>query len=117
MPTFKNFQEIASHVQDNGGVVTLAMEDLRNAHGAGKLGKNVLKGIDNNLAGNGLGHWPKDLPGYAYEAVRLYALGSRFAEYLSDLDDLSEEADVRLREIFNDDMAKTIQSIRELVCD
>ena len=117
MSQFENFEQIASHVRTQGGIVTLTMESLRDAHGAGKLGKHVLKGIENDLAGNGLGYLPKALPGYANESVRLYTLGSRFAVFLSHMDDYSGEADDRLREFFNDDLAKTIQSIKELVCD
>lgn len=117
MSIFNSFDEVESFVQSNRGIATVTMEDLRNAHGVGRLGVHVRRAIASNLASRGLGYWPKELPEYANEQVRLYSLGSRFYECVNDMDDYSEEADERLRDTFNTGYEEIIQSIRELVCD
>ncbi|MCY3544382.1 MAG: hypothetical protein OXI16_09165 [Chloroflexota bacterium] len=117
MPRFESFDEVESFVQSNGGIVTVTMEDLRNAHGVGRLGIHVRRAIHSNLAGKGIGHWPKELPEYAHEPVRLYSLGGRFAECVNDIYDLTSEADERLRDIFVTNYEEIIQKIRELVCN
>ena len=117
MSIFNTFEDVASFVQGSRGIATVTMEDLRNAHGVGRLGVHVRRAIANNLASRGLGHWPEELPEYANGQVRLYSLGSRFAESVNDMGNFSPEADERLRDIFSTGYEEIIQSIRELVCE
>jgi len=57
-----SWDEIKQIVEKNGNVATLTMEQLRDAHGASKLGVNVRAEISSTLAGMGLGHVPQELP-------------------------------------------------------
>ena len=117
MAKYEDFTEVAEEVHQKGGIASFSMEELRDAHGAGRLGKHVIYGIQKNLAGKGLGHRPKELPFYGHYKVRLYTLGSPFADCLKDMEDFTEDADERLRNVFANDSDKILQSIRELVCD
>ena len=117
MAKYEDFTQVADAVHQKGGIASFSMEELRDAHGAGKLGKHVITGIRKNLAGKGIGHWPKDLPFYGHERIRLYTLGSPFEDCLKNLENFTEDADDHLRNVFTNDSDSIIQSIRELVCD
>ncbi len=116
MGIHNDFDEIKAALDSNGGILSLKMEELRDAHGVNRLGVHVLNAIHDNLQGKGIGHLPADLPQYQEEFVRLYSLGSRFANFLGDLKDFSEEADRRLMELSTNDYEEIIQRIRELLC-
>lgn len=70
------WKEIKNQVEQNGGVATVAMEKLRNAHGSAKSGKHVRTEISKQLNEIGLGHIPEQLPAYQDELVRLYKRGT-----------------------------------------
>ena len=74
--------KIKAKVEKNGNVVTLTMEELRDAHGSAKLGVNVCADIHSTLAGMGLGHIPEDLPTYQNEPVRVYKNGTPVGDLL-----------------------------------
>ena len=64
-------------VEANGDVLTVTMEELRNVHGAGKLGRNVCGEISKELVGMGIGHIPEPLPSNQTDLVRLYKRGTQ----------------------------------------
>jgi hypothetical protein len=114
---FESFDAIKGHVEDSEGVATLTMRDLRDAHGAKKLGVHVRAGIRSDLARSGLAHYPLDLPENQHELVRVYLSGSPIADRIKAVLDLSDEADAQLRQWVTGDAEETLQHIRELVCE
>ena len=117
MVIFKTFDEVKSALEDRDGILTVTMQELRDAHGVGRLGVHVRTAIRRNLANRGIGHFPNELPVYQHERVRLYTLGSQFADYIEDLNELSPEADERLRELFVSNYEEIIENIRQIVCN
>lgn len=51
-----DWNSIKQEVENNGNILTVTMEKLREAHGAGRLGSNVRPEISKILAGMGLSH-------------------------------------------------------------
>ena len=117
MVTYNSFSDVKSAVEGHDGILTVTMQELRDAHGVGRLGVHVRTAIRRNLANRGIGHFPNELPEYQHERVRLYTLGSQFADCLEDLNELSPEADERLRELFVSNYEDIIGKIRQLVCN
>ena len=73
------------------------MRDLRNAHGRQKLGRHVRAGIGWQLRGQGLAHYPAELPGYQDGLVWIFVEGSPFANRINAILDPSEETAEQLR--------------------
>jgi len=115
-----SWDEIKQKVEQNGNVVTLTMEELRNAHGAYKLGVNVRAEITNILAGMGLGHIPEVLPTYQNELVRLYKKGTPIGDLITVVLNPGEQNDTKLTGQFatpGTDYAAIVQKIKELVTE
>lgn len=115
-----NWDEIKDRVERNGNVATFIMEELREAHGAGKLGVHVREQISKTLAGMGLGHVPEDLPSYQHEQVRLYKHGTAVGEIIRTVLTPGEQNDRALVEQFGDespDYAAIVERIRDLVSE
>ncbi len=116
-----NWNKIKEAVENNGNVLTVTMEQLRDVHGAGKLGKYVKADISSALAGLGLGHVPPELPGYQHELVRLYKMGTQVADAITTALTPGQRNDAKLVEQFGDgdveDYAAIVQKIRELVAE
>ena len=89
------------------------MRDLRNAHGRQKLGRRVRAGIGWQLRGQGLAHYPAELPGYQDGLVWIYAEGSPLATRIKAVVDPSEETAEQLGRWMAAE--ETLASIRELV--
>ena len=53
-----DWNTIKKDVENNGNILTVTMETLRDATGKAKLGINVRQEIQSELAGIGLGHIP-----------------------------------------------------------
>ena len=117
MPTWN---EIKENVERNGNLLTVTMEMLREAHGAGRLGVNVRAEISSTLAGMGLGHVPQDLPAYQHELVRLFKYGTSVGELITTVLTPGEQNDSQLREQHSGegpDYASIVRQIRELVAE
>jgi len=115
-----SWDEIKQKVEKNGNVVTLTMEELRDAHGAAKLGVNVLAAIAGTLAGMGLGHVPEELPTYQNEQVRVYKKGTPVEDLIDTVLTTGEQNDSKLIGQFvakGKDYAAVVQKIRELVVE
>ena len=113
-----NWDEIKESVEKNGNVLTLSMEQLREAIGAGRLGVNICADISRTLAGMGLGHIPEALPSYQHEQVRLSKHGTQVGELIKTVLTPSQQNDRTLVDQFGDqavDYATIVQKIRELV--
>ncbi|MGM8929962.1 hypothetical protein [Salinicola halophyticus] len=117
MPTW---EEIKGRVEEQGNVCTVAMEELREAYGASRLGVHVISDISRALAGVGLGHVPEDLPNYQHEQVRLYKKGTKVGEFIDTVLSPGEQNDKKLTEQFDDqqtDYAEIVRKVRDLVAD
>jgi len=113
-------EEIKEQVEKNGNLLTVTMEQLREAHGAGRLGVNVRSEISQLLAGMGLGHVPQELPNYQDELVRLYKRGTPVGQLIEVVLTPGEQHDGTLIERFSTqglDYAAIVQKIRELVAN
>lgn len=112
--------EIKDAVEKNGNLLTVTMEQLRDAHGAGKLGVHVRAEISSALAGMGLGHIPQELPSYQHEQVRLYKNGTSVGELINTVLTPGQQNDAKLCEQFAGaaiDYAAIVQKVRELVAE
>jgi hypothetical protein len=114
---FANYAELIELVDENDGIITCEMWQLRDAHGAGKLGVNVVANISEELAQRGLAHLPKELPQNQNEKARVYRRGSTVGKIIRAARVVDEGADDFLRKISTEDAADTLKKIRELVCD
>jgi hypothetical protein len=115
-----SWDEIKQIVEKNGNVVTLTMEQLRDAHGASKLGVNVRAEISSTLAGMGLGHVPEELPFYQNEQVRVYKNGTPVGDLIATVLMPGQQNDSKLINQFAQtgaDYAAIVQKIKELVAD
>ena len=115
---FSNYDQLVEVVKQHRGVITCKMGKLRDAHGAGKLGVNVVENIHDELDKRGLSHIPKDLPLSQFDSVRIYSRASRVGKLIHaalDVDnDRSEQILLGIADNKADDI---LLKIRELVCD
>jgi len=115
-----SWDDINSKVESNGNVITVTMEELREAAGAAKLGIHVRTEISSKLAGLGIGHVPKELPTYQHEQVRLYKRGTQIGMLIETVLSPGEINDRKLLEQFSGqspDYSSIIDKIRELVAE
>ncbi len=114
---FTSIEEIKQVVESNDSVITVSLEALRDAYGAGRTGPHVLKGISKELAGQGLAHYPQDLPTYQHQLVRIYKLGSPVADIIDAVLQVGDNNDELLRQAAASDETMLLRQIRELVCN
>ena len=115
-----NWQELKEGVENNNNILTITMEELRNASGAGKLGVKVVQNISKELSGIGLGHVPVDLPTAQNEQVRLYKRGTTVGDLIEIVLRPSDVNDRQIVERCNADHSnciEIIEKIRELVAE
>lgn len=110
------YDELREEVEKSGGVLTVSMGVLRDAHGAGKLGVNVRANISKELRRRGLGHSPEDLPVYQHEAVRIWLMGSPAGDLIEAVFDTGTATDQTIREAVESDASDVLDKVRELVC-
>jgi hypothetical protein len=110
------YDEIRDLVSENNGVTTLNMGDLRDAHGAGKLGVHVRANISKELRRRGLGHAPNELPIYQHEPVRVWLMGTPAGDLIESVLNVSPEADRVIRNAVEADASDVLDKVRELVC-
>lgn len=108
--------DIKTLVEESGGVATFKMVDVRDAHGAGRLGVHVRTNITKELKGLGLGHFPSELPDSQYAEVRIYKLGSPVADLIEAVLKPGAAGDVQLREAASSEAQRILAEIRGIVC-
>lgn len=119
---FDSLEELRDQVEKNGGVVTVRMEEVRDAYQAGRLGVHVRSNISKRLRGLGLGHFPLEaddgepMPYRQSAPVRIYKLGSPVADLIDAVLDPGDEHDEELREAATGSSSEILDRIRELVC-
>lgn len=114
---FGTFEELRKAVEANGGLMVVTMYDLREAHGAAKLGVHVRREISGGLAAVGLGHFPHELPSYQEEKVRVFRRGTPIADLVDAVLSPSDFGDERLREAGGNQATEILKEIRQLVCE
>lgn len=113
-----SWDEIKKEVEENGSVLTVTMETLREAADALKIGVNVQATIMKELAGVGLGHIPPQLPNYQDELVRLYKQGTPLGDLINMVLKPGKQRDAKLIEKFGGeppDYASIVEAVREIV--
>lgn len=114
---FGSIDELNEAVASKEGVLTVSMESLRDAYGAGRLGVHVRSAIHYELLNRGLGHFPEDLPQYQEANVRIYKLGSGIAKHIEAVLNPSADSDEELRKAQGGKAEEILGKVRELVCD
>lgn len=110
--------EIRQRLESQGNVMTVTMEELREANESGKLGIHVRSEISKALRGMGIGHVPVELPSYQQELVRLFKLGTPVGDLISTVLTPGQATDVQVVEALSGDdsqYAEIIAKIRDLV--
>lgn len=115
--TISSWEDLISAVDAGGGFHTLTMGELRDAYGVGKLGIHVVKGISEKLAGLGFAHYPRELPQYQHERIRVFRMGVPVAKIIAAVLNVDEASDQILRSVKGSEAEDTLRKIRELVCD
>ncbi|MCH7699453.1 MAG: hypothetical protein IH865_11005 [Chloroflexi bacterium] len=113
----ETMDDLREAVETRDGVLTLLLEQVRDAYGAGRLGVHVRTAISKKLQGLGLGHYPDPLPTYQEEEVRLYTLGSGIADIIGAVLGPSREHDEEIRSAVGGEAAEVLEKVRELVCE
>ena len=114
---YTTMEEIRDHVLNSEDVLTLRMGQLRDAHGAGRLGVHVRENISKRLRSLGLDHYPRQLPGDQNNLVRLYRQGTPTATAIDAVLNPSVAHDDELRELVAGNADAILDQIREIVCD
>jgi|SRR5579875_1601171 len=113
----QKFEDLPTLIDANGGVLSIPMARLRDAYGAGRLGKHVRSNISNQLRSLGLAHMPAELPDSQLEQVRLYRAGSPAGRLIEAVTNLGAKGDAVIREAASAQSTQILEKIRELVCE
>jgi hypothetical protein len=116
VPLPHSLSDVRAAVEAAFGAKTFRAGDLRDAFGGGRLSSGVRAGISRDLLGLGLGHYPKELPDWQDDLVRVYKLGSPIADLIDAVLEPSIAHDEELRQAVAGDAAEIVQRIRDLVC-
>lgn len=101
---FASMDELKQAVENNGGLLTVTMEDVRDAYGSARLGPfvlntlQVLNSVHESLEVLGLGHLPLELPNTHTELVRLYKKDGAAGQLINAVLNLSKENDELIRQ-------------------
>jgi hypothetical protein len=115
--TPKTYADLAQRITARGGVLNIEMMQLREIHGAGKLGVHVAQNISDKLHSLGMGHQPEELPQQQSELVRIYIRGSPVGKLIAAALTIDDNSNRILREAANNEDSQVVEKIRELVCD
>jgi hypothetical protein len=114
--TFTSLEALREQVTDNGDVATVSMRQVRDAYGAGRLGRHVRMNISRALQSQGLGHYPPELPDDQGQYIRVYRLGSPAAVFIDAVLNPNPDHDETIREAAGGEAAEILEQIKELVC-
>ena len=115
---YESLGDIAEHIESEGGILTLAMWQVRDAYGAARLGVNVRASISDALTNLGLDHYPRrDLPDSQGSYVRLVKRGSAVGKLIRAAREVDPESDQMLRDAAAGESQALLRRVRELICD
>ncbi len=111
-------RNLASEIEDEGGLKTVTMARLRDTAGWDKLGPRVLTDIANLLDEHDVGFLPatETLPLSRDASVRLYNRRHPVGGLIHAVLNPSARGDELLREAASNDAAAVLERIRRLVC-
>ena len=112
---FGSLQQVKDAVEEHGGILTVRMLALREAHGAERLGSLVRDEIATRLQQLGLAYQPDPLPRYQEEEARLYTRDGKVAELINAARQVGPRHDAVLRQAAGNTSAEIIDRIRELI--
>lgn len=72
----RDWHGLLTAVEENQGIHRVTVETLRQLEGRQRVGKHILKEIEDKLRTLGLGHLPRELPNRQQQSVLLYRLGT-----------------------------------------
>lgn len=116
-----DFDELNEAVKGNGDLLTIRVRELRDIHGAERLGSIVRENISKELEARGIGHFPEELPANQYEFVRLFKKGTPVGQLIGAVTCLDgDENEVAASEALVKERAasesqKVLDKIRELL--
>lgn len=116
MGKYASIDELRQAVEDAENVLTLPAWEIRDAYGADRLGAIVRQNVAKELRSKGLGH-VHEIPDRAQQNVRLYKLGTPVADIIEAVMSTDGALDDRIKAAAGGDAARTVEKIRELVCD
>ncbi len=111
------WSELRQRVEDEGGVTTVTMAELRDIHQVRKLGVHVRENISKQLGSEGLGHIPSELPPNQENEVRLYRLGTAIAELCGAVTNPGAANDAKIRSAVGNGGPSLIDRLKELIED
>ncbi len=91
------YDDLRSEVAANQGVSTISMQELRQVHGAKRIGIHVNSAISRELAAHGLSHQPKKLPKRQESFVRVFEQASPIASVISAVLTVKPQNDAAIR--------------------
>lgn len=110
-----SWSELKQKVEDDGGVTTLNMAELRDIHKVKKLGVHVRDNISQQLRSVGLGHIPVELPSNQENEVRLYGLGTDIAKLCDAVIRPGAANDATIRSAVSNGGPGLIDRLKELI--
>lgn len=117
MNLYPSIEAIDAALQQSNNVMGVSMEQLRDAHGAQRLGNQVRAGIANKLRNLGIAYHPTDLPSYEHIWVLLYKQGTPVENLVKAILQPGYQSTEVIGRAVEADAEATLQKIRELVCD
>jgi hypothetical protein len=111
-----DFDDINNQVDDDGGITSVQMANLRDAAGWERLTERALGNIEDHLRQRGLGVFP-ELSGNRYEDVRIYRLGTPLGRLVAAVLTPTLDGDELLKEIGNNRASELLTKVRDLVCE
>lgn len=91
--TKNDWHGLLTAVESNQGIHRVTVETLRQLEGRQRVGKHILKEIEDKLRTLGLGHLPRELPNRQQQPVLLYRLGTPASDVIQAVENgLTEPA-------------------------
>jgi hypothetical protein len=116
MPALSSrIEDLKQRLDDNEGVVTISMAEVRDACGFERLRKHVVASISEKLELAGIGHVPRRLPMDQSKKVRLYLRTSRAGGLIDAALKPGTKNDDKLRELAAGAAQAKLESIREIL--
>lgn len=115
MAKFKKLEDLPEILDQNAGVMSVNMVDLRNAIGAGRLGIHVRREISEDLQELRIGHVPEELPDSQWDVIRLYDVDSEAGKLIQAVLTVGEKGDRRIRQTATGDSDRMLGQIRALL--
>lgn len=89
----QDWHGLLTAVENNQGIHRVTVETLRQLEGRQRVGKHILKEIEDKLRTLGLGHLPRELPNRQQQPVLLYRLGTPASDVIQAVENgLTEPA-------------------------